>query len=174
MNNLSKETSKELEKLVERVVKKSGFATKEITFEKYINDKKNKSKDFKEEIKTYLYDSILDLMEDGMTESDALSKTTKQFDMAELMPEMETFMKEFNDFGMELDEEWYAKHGAVGSFYGGFIILGITLGTLIGFLTTGTILSCLIGAGFGLFIGVGLGLISQGIISTKSLKKYNR
>ncbi len=176
MAKLSKETSGKIDGLVKRVAKKSGYASKEISFEKYVRDykknKKNSDNDFEEEIRTYLADSIIDMMNEGMSEAEALEKTISQFDEAELMPEMEDFMKEFNDFGMEMNEEWYAKHEAIGVFYGAFVILGTTIGAMGGYFGTDSILNALVGGVFGLFIGVGLGLFSQGIIAVKGLKKY--
>ncbi len=156
------------------MAKKSGYASKEISFEKYINEyknnKKNSSNDFKEEIKTYLADSIIDLMNEGLTESEALEKTISQFDEAELMPGMEDFMKEFDDFGIKMDAEWYAKHEAIGMFYGAFVVLGLAFGAFGGYLAGGLI-NILVGTTLGLFTGVGLGLLSQCIIATKGLKK---
>ncbi len=174
MANLSKETNSKIDSLVNRVAKKSGYASKEISFEKYISEyksnKKNNNNDFKEEIKTYLSDSIIDLMNEGLTESEALEKTISQFDEAELMPEMEDFMKQFDDFGIKIDAEWYAKQEAVGVFYAAFVIFGLTFGAFGGYVAGG-IINILVGAVVGLFTGVGLGLLSQGIIATKGLKK---
>ncbi len=175
MANLSKETNNKIDSLVNRVAKKSGYASKEISFEKYVNEYKNNKRnngnsDFKEEIKTYLSDSIIDLMNEGLTESEALEKTINQFDEAELMPEMEDFMKEFNDFGIKMDAEWFAKHEAIGVFYGGFIILGTAFGTFGGYLAGGVV-NVLVGTALGLASGVGLGLISQVVITAKGLKK---
>ncbi len=175
MANLSKETSNKIDGLVKRVAKKSGYASKEISFEKYVKEykknKKNRDNDFEEEIRTYLSDSILDMMSEGLSESEALTKTINQFDEAEFMPEMEDFMKEFNDFGMEMNEEWYAKHEAIGVFYGAFVIIGMAIGAMFGFFGAGGILNTIVGSVFGLFIGVGCGLFSHGIIAMKGMKK---
>ena len=66
----------------------------------------------------------------------------------------------------------------VGLFYGGFVIIGMSVGTFVGFLigggreeflSTGWV-ETLIGTVTGLLLGVGVGLISHGIFVYKSRK----
>jgi len=66
----------------------------------------------------------------------------------------------------------------VGLFYGGFVLIGMSIGAFIGFmigggreefLVTGWV-ETLIGTATGLVLGVGLGLISHGVFSYKSRK----
>ncbi|MCL2183403.1 MAG: hypothetical protein FWB85_08045 [Chitinispirillia bacterium] len=74
--------------------------------------------------------------------------------------------------GMGTDNE------VVGLFYGGFVLIGLSIGTFAGFmvgggreefLTTGWV-ETLIGTATGLLLGVGAGLISHGVFAYKNRK----
>ena len=198
-NKLNPKTEKELDSLVERVARKSGYLSGTETYKEYLEKKFNKFKkeyvkgakkyrhklslkpsynlDFAEEIKAYLSEGIIDLKTEGYSEEEALRLTLEKFDEAELQESFQDFMKEFDDFGMEeyrmKSKEWYLENGeTIGLFYGGFTILGVTIGACIGFLASGGIplflnmgwIYTLIGAVLGAMIGVGCGLIAQGMI----------
>lgn len=199
MNNLSRETNRKLDELVRRVAQKAGYSGGELTYQEHLQMKMeqtrkklsakyqrqkyklgfgSKNNDFVEEIKTYLAESIADYMREGHGEEEALKRTMDQFDEAELRPDFESFMKEFDDFGMD-QMEWYAKNGeAIGLFYGGFMFLGIAIGALVGFLSSGGVPSflqegwiyTLVGTGVGMFIGMGLGLLSNALIAVLKRK----
>lgn len=189
MNNLSKDTNKKIDDLVRRAAKKAGYNGGELTYQEHLqmkvervkkkfNAKVQKQKDklgigrknndIAEEIKTYLSDSIIDLMAEGHTEEEALKITLQQFDEAELKPDFDSFMHEFNDFGMEENMEWYSKNGeAIGLFFAAFTVLGITLGALIGYFIATSWIGAIFGGASGMFIGVGLGLLSMAIMVSK-------
>lgn len=65
-----------------------------------------------------------------------------------------------------------ADYEAIGLFYGGFLFLGVAIGSLGGFLTSGGVpaflqdgwIYTLVGTGVGAIIGIGLGEISHAII----------
>lgn len=185
-NKLNRETTKKVDELVKRVAKKAGYSgSTELTYQEHLQmkignvqkkfDKKiqkqrhklglsPKNNDFAEEIKTYLTDGVSDLMAEGYTEEEALQITLEKFDEAELKPDFEDFMEEFNDFGIQENMEWYAKEGeAIGLFYGAFTILGLTLGAFFGFLAGRDLISTAIGTVVGLGCGVGLGLLSHAL-----------
>jgi hypothetical protein len=73
-----------------------------------------------------------------------------------------------NKIGVALDE-------VVGLFYGGFVLVGMAAGAFTGYLLGGGReeflvngwVDTMIGTVTGLFIGVGLGLISHGIFTVK-------
>lgn len=162
-HNLSRETAKELDRLVERVARKSGYSGGEETYKEHLQRKleqkldkakrtldhyrhkfslRSTNQDFADEIKTYLSDGIADLMAEGMSEAEALRVTKEKFDEAELAGSFDEFMNEFDDFGLEQwqkqNQLWYMRHGeSVGLFYAGFMMLGMVFGALIGFLTSG-------------------------------------
>lgn len=136
--------------------------------------------DFAEEIKTYLSDGISDLKAEGYTEKEALQITLEKFEDAELQDNFTDFMNEFNDFGMEEHkmkaQQLHMENGEIlGVYYGGFTILGMTIGGLLLFLTSGGVpefldsgwIYTLIGLGVGTLIGIGCGLISHGIVMSK-------
>ena len=88
-----------------------------------------------------------------------------------------------SDFQADLHErfrQYYenrdpADYEAVGLFYGGFLFLGVAIGSLIGFLSSGGVpafmqngwIYTLVGTGVGAIIGIGLGEISHALISIK-------
>ncbi|WP_096187331.1 hypothetical protein [Evansella halocellulosilytica] len=195
---LRRETQKELDRMVERVARKSGYAGGEITYKEHLQNKfadtvekarekvdkyrrkfslESSNTDFAEEIKSYLRDGLYDLIEEGFSEEEALRITKEKFNEAELQESFEEFMNEFDDFGLEeytaaISKEWNVYHGeTVGLFYGGFTIMGLTIGSLIGFLSSGGVsaflsegwINTLIGAGAGVMLGVACGLISNAI-----------
>jgi hypothetical protein len=189
--DVSQEGSKRIEKMVERVARKAGYTGREnMTYKELLQGKlqqkrdkaKNKvdryrrklsmkpgNRDFAEEIRTYLKDGVTDLMKEGRTEEQAIEATLKKFDEAELNESFDDFAKAFGGFGMqEWTAEWYARNGeAIGLFYAAFVVLGITLGALCGWLLGGTWQNTLIGLGVGLFTGVGLGLLANAIIAAR-------
>ncbi|MDR2592840.1 MAG: hypothetical protein LBC59_08550 [Chitinispirillales bacterium] len=67
----------------------------------------------------------------------------------------------------------------IGLFYGGFVMIGMAIGAFAGFMIgggqeeflTGGWIDSVIGVVTGLFIGVGLGLISHGVFLSKRGKK---
>jgi len=190
-DNLSHEALGKIEKMVERVARKAGYTgTENMTYKELLQAKldqkrgkvKNKAdkyrrklsmkpsnSDFAEEIKTYLQEGVVDLMKDGSSEEAALEITLKKFDEAELNQSFDEFAKAFGGFGVqEYMTEWYANNGeAIGLFYAAFVVLGMTLGALGGYLLGHTWQNTLIGLSAGLFSGVGLGLLSNAILAAR-------
>jgi hypothetical protein len=187
-DNVSQEAAKRIETMVERVAQKAGYTGRQnMTYKELLQaklqQKRDKAKnkiggyrrklslkpgnaDFAEEIRTYLTDGLVDLMKEGRTEAEAIEITLKKFDEAELNESFDDFAKAFGGFGMK---EWSAVRStkadeAAGLFYAAFVVLGSTLGALVGWLLGGTWQVTLIGLGVGLFTGVGLGLLSNAII----------
>lgn len=189
-NTLSREAIDKIEKMVERVARKAGYTGKEnMTYKEIIQSKleqkrhkleskidkyrhkfstKPSNTDFAEEIKTYLKDGLLDLINEGYSEEEAIKITMEKFDEAELKDSFEDFIEAFGGFGMEEykdNMEWYSKNGeAIGLFYAAFVVLGLTIGGFLGYLIGQTLVSTLIGLGVGFFTGAGLGLLSNAII----------
>ncbi len=190
-DNLSREGHGRIEKMVERVARKAGYTGREnMTYKELLQAKleqkrgKLKGKldryrrklsmkpgntDFAEEIRTYLKDGVIDLMEEGHSEENAIEITLKKFDEAELSQSFDGFVRAFGGFGMEeWMTDWYAKNGeAIGLFYAAFVVLGTTLGAFGGYLLGRTWQNTLIGLAVGLFSGVGLGLLSNAILAAR-------
>lgn len=192
--SLSRETQEKIDQMVERVARKAGYTGKEnwsykehiqVMYEQqYLQAKfeklkkkleKNRKKifntDFAEEIRTYLQDGLIDLMNEGYTEEEALKITLEKFDEADLKENFDEFAKSFEDFGMQYEYElakWYTKNGeAIGLFYSGFLILGMAVGAFLGYLFGHTWINTLIGLGLGTFIGIAFGLFSHAILAMK-------
>ena len=132
------------------------------------------SRDFAEEIHTYIADGIHDLMAEGHTEEEALKITLAKFDEAESKDDFKDFFADFN--GFDLGRKivvWHVENGVtIGLFYGASVVFCITLGALLGYLLGEGIAEMGIGAAFGLFFGVCGGLLSHAILTvTRSLLK---
>jgi len=191
---LSRETRRELDRLVERVARNAGYANGEITYKEHLQAKferqmeqaqqkirkyrhkfslKPSNQDFAEEIKGYLSDGVAELMAEGVSEADALRITMEKFDEAEQGGRtFDDFMRAFDSFGLEehimRQQYWYTEHGeAVGLFYAAFMMLGITVGALAGWLSGQNLISTGVGVLVGIGIGVALGLLSHAIFVAK-------
>ena len=191
---LSRESGQKIEKMVERVARKAGYTGQgELTYREHLQykfDQKreklvrkakkyrhkfsvhSKKTDFAEEIETYIRDGVLDLIKQGHSEEDALKITMEKFDEADLKGDFEDMMHTYDNFGMnEHWQQFYQDNGeAVGLFYAAFVILGLTVGGLIGFLGGHTLISAALGSAVGLGIGIGLGLLSHGIFAAAKRK----
>lgn len=179
-NNLSNETMKKIDKLVERVAKKAGYTGKDnMNYKQIIQEKykryykgcNKKDTDFAEEVKTYLKDGLMDLINEGYSEEEALRITMEKFDEAEVNESFDDFAQYFANFGIKQIEEnslWYMQHGEeIGLFYATFVIFGLSIGFLIGYFIGHTLVNIIISILAGLFIGVAFGLLSNAIIVSK-------
>jgi len=201
-NDLHGATKRKINELVDRVAKKAEGGTGDIedflesigrgaedagrSAEKGLKsfDKRPRARgrlvrrDFAEEIRTYIADGIYDLMEEGHSEEEALRITMEKFDEAESKDDFADFFADFSmdfdgyDFGKRITL-WHIQNGVtLGLFYATSIVFGLTLGAFIGYYTAGDIVSVCIGAAFGLFFGVSLGLFCHAILTlVRSLYK---
>ncbi len=141
------------------------FNQKMERFQKHFDDGRPSGMDFAEEIKSYICDGIIDLMSEGHSEEEALKMTMEKFDEAESANNFEGFSRVFNDFGLRdqaFMAKWYAKNGEkIGLFYAAFLILGVSIGGLVGFVAGKTLLNTIVGLVAGAGIGIGAGLLSH-------------
>ncbi|MDR0504987.1 MAG: permease prefix domain 1-containing protein [Bifidobacteriaceae bacterium] len=197
---LSPTVQAELDVLIERIARKSGYAgqtSMQQHIQAKVEAKMDKARaqlaktqvrlggtpktDFAEEIRTYLADGIADLIAEGHSEAEALQITRQKFDDAELAPNFDAFLDRFDSFGLNHawnlslqsareSREWYAQHGeVVGLFYGGFVILGLVAGSLLGYLTGDHAWSAVgIGAAAGLGFGIAAGLLANAIVRARN------
>ena len=190
-DSLSREAQARIEKMVERVARKAGYTGREaMTYRELLQAKleqkrrklkdkleryrrklsmKPSNTDFAEEIHAYLTDGVIDLVNEGRSEEEAIQITLKKFDEAEPNRSFEDFAKALGGFGMdEWMKDWHAKNGeAIGMFYAAFSVLGMTLGALLGYLLGRVWQTALIGLAAGLFFGIGLGLLSHAILVSR-------
>jgi hypothetical protein len=125
-------------------------------------------RDFAEEIRTYLADGILDLMEEGHSEEEALKMTMDKFDDAEMKEDFSALLETFDGFGIQEGTQeiasWYIRNGEVmGLLYGFFFLFGVVVGGFLGYLL-GDWVSAAIGAGFGAAFGIVFGLLSHALL----------
>ncbi|GHU82966.1 hypothetical protein FACS1894196_2110 [Clostridia bacterium] len=178
------ELSRELDRLVERVARKAGYAGAGETYREHLQRKivqgrakltrkvekfrhklslKAGNRDFAEEIKAYLADGIAEMTAAGVSQADALRITMEKFDEAELRTTFDDFMQAFDDFGMDAyrqnatpSQPDFEDFEAAGRLYGGLLMLGVALGALIGFLGGGRA-AFLTGGWIDTLIGAGVG-----------------
>lgn len=192
---MSSEALKRIDKMVERVARKAGYTGKEnMTYKEILQAKfeqkknklhnkvnkyrgklslKNRNTDFSEEIRTYLKDGLVDLINEGYSEEEAIKITMDKFDEAELKNDFYDFINEFEGFGMENwnnHGRYSKKDEAIGLFYAAFTVLGMVIGAFSGFLCGYNLMNAVIGLVVGLFTGMGLGLLTHAFISLKDDK----
>jgi hypothetical protein len=124
-------------------------------------------RDFAEEIRAYIADGIHDLMGEGHAEEDALRITMDKFDEAESKDDFKDFFADFDGFGIgKKIAVWHIENGVtLGLFYASSIVFGVTLGTLLGYLLGSDLATLGIGAAFGLFFGISIGLFSHAVLT---------
>ena len=118
----------------------------------------------------YMSDYVNDLISQGLTEQEAFEKASEVL-KSDSGTEQSTDFTRWMQAHIENHDP--AEQETIGVFYGGFTVIGLTVGGLIGFLSSGGRLSflcggwidTLIGIGTGILIGTGLGLISHGVIA---------
>lgn len=117
----------------------------------------------------YMSDYMSDLIAQGMSEQQAFDKAKAELAApgdsdihAELQERFRQYYENLNP----------ADYEAVGLLYGGFLFLGLAVGSVTGFIASGGVptflkdgwIYTLVGAGTGTVIGLGLGLIGNAIV----------
>jgi len=123
----------------------------------------------------YMSDFMADLVSQGLSEQEAFEKASEALKLGS-GSEQSAYMDE--RLRQYIESRDPAEQETIGGFFGGFTLIGLTLGGLIGFLCgggrtaflSGGWIDTLIGVGVGLLIGTGLGLIAQGLITLKNRK----
>lgn len=120
----------------------------------------------------YMSDYMKDLMEQGLSEQEAFERAKEELRFRSETTESADLQKRFAKYYENLNP---AHEEAIGLFYGGFMFLGVSIGALIGFLSSGGKgmfysggwIDTLVGVIIGGIIGTAFGLISHGIITLK-------
>ncbi len=195
-SKLSRETLSQVDKMVERVGRKAGYTGREnMSYKEILQDKIERSKskldakvkkykrklsvnpsdrDFAEEIRVYLIDSIKALMDEGYSEEDAVRVSREKFDETEGISSFEEYFDAWEKFGLDRNGtmEWYIEQGeTIGLFMAAFVVLGLTLGAFVSFLAGAVWQTILICTCAGLLLGVGGGLLAMAILSYKKRKR---
>lgn len=119
----------------------------------------------------YMSDYMNDLMSKGLSEQEAFEKAKSELSNSGDSDFHSDFHERIRQYYENRDPSDYE---AVGLLYGGFMFLGIAIGSLIGFLTSGGVpaffqagwIYTLVGTGAGAVIGIGLGEISHAVVIT--------
>lgn len=109
MSDLSREAMARIDAMVEQIARKAGFTgSEDMTYQELIQarfeQQYGRIKDFTEEIKTYLKDGLLDLIEEGYSEEEAITITMEKFDEAELNSTFVDFANALEGFGLQTEK----------------------------------------------------------------------
>ena len=121
----------------------------------------------------YMHDYMEDMLSQGIPEAEALERAKKDLRASEQSDAQSLMQEKIMKYIEERDP---ATDEAIGLFYGGFVLLGLLLGALIGYLggggrelfLSGGWIDTLVGTGVGLLLGAGAGMISHGILVRRS------
>lgn len=171
---LSFDAMERIDAMVERIARKAGFTGREnMTYEELLQQKFEEQygrmlmvKDFTEEIKTYLQDGLLDLMEEGYSEQEAINIIMDKFDEAELSDTFAEFAGAFEEFGVKDNKNRLKKsqlEDAMGILIGSLATLGMGLGLLAGHFAGHIWLGLFVG----LFTGAGIGLLVMAVAAMR-------
>jgi len=128
-----------------------------------------RSREAQDDMIIYMNDYMNDLISQGMSEADAFNKAKEDLTFASKSEQSADLHERFQQYYALRDPSEYE---IIGLLYGGFSILGVAVGGLIGILSGGGItkflengwINVLIGVGAGAMIGVGLAQICNAII----------
>ncbi|MBO0470277.1 hypothetical protein JZO66_06950 [Enterococcus sp. DIV0242_7C1] len=133
----------------------------------------DKSREMQDDMILYMNDYISDLIANGMSEEEAFEKASDALRFSSQTDQSDELQERFAQYYAAIDP---ADHEIIGLFYGGFAVLGLTIGALVGFLASGGVpefmhtgwIYTLIGILAGVLIGTGFGLIANAILTPKS------
>jgi len=171
--SLSRETVEQIDAMVERVAGNAGLPGQGSTNRFKLLEQEYKQRylklrgmnEFIEEIKTYLKDGMLDLMEEGYSQEKAVKISLDKFDERELeqtFAEYSDSLKE--DVPKESSCSSARRDDASEQLIAVFSVLGIALGLIVGWLSK----QIWIGLAIGMFTGVGIGLLIDTLYKIKS------
>lgn len=118
----------------------------------------------------YMIDYMNDLISQGLSEQEAFDKASEAMKFASDSQQSADLSERFIQY---YENHAPATDDVIGLLYGGFSLLGMTLGALTGFLSSGGVpafldsgwINTLIGCGIGMFIGTGLSMIAHAIVT---------
>jgi hypothetical protein len=135
----------------------------------------DKGQEIQDDMILYMNDYIADLIAGGMQEQEAFEKASTELRFASQTDQSDELQERFAQYYATMDP---ADYEIIGLFYGGFAVLGMTIGALVGFLASGGVpafthtgwIYTLIGILAGVLIGTGCGLIANAILTPRSRK----
>lgn len=131
------------------------------------------------DLELYMSDYIGDLISQGTSEEEALQKAKEEL-KASAPSESSDYQADFTRRMMEYYENRDpAADEAIGLLYGGMVLLGIVLGSLIGFITgggradflSGGWIDTIIGLVAGVLLGTCCGMIAHAVITAVTRKR---
>jgi len=127
--------------------------------------------DVQNDLILYMSDYISDLMTNGFSEHDAYEKAMEEMVSSGDSDFQSVIQKRYCQYYENYDP---AIFKVAGLFYGGFVTLGLVMGALVAYISSGGRaeflsggwIDVLIGAGAGVLLGAGFGQISHAIIAS--------
>lgn len=155
---------------LEKLRKKTGQTKREISRKlARFKGSSEQGREAQNDMILYMSDYIQDLISQGLSEQEAFERAKGEMSApgnsdhhADLQDRLQQYYENLDPVNVEV----------VGLFYGGFLFIGIVIGSLIGYVTSGGRseflnggwIDTLIGTGAGAFLGIALGLISNAIV----------
>lgn len=135
-----------------------------------------KSREVQDDMILYMIDYINDLVASGMTEQEAFEKASAELTFSSQTDQSDKLQEQFAQYYATIDP---ADYEIIGLFYAGFVLLGLSLGALIGFLGGGGVgefmnagwIYTLVGVGVGILVGTSFGLLANALLTPPSRKK---
>ena len=124
----------------------------------------------------YMTDYMNDLLSQGLSEQEAYDKASEALKFSSDTEQVADLGERFQQYYATIAPSEYE---AIGLFHGGFMFIGLVVGGLIGYISSGGRfaflgggwIDTLIGIAAGFIIGLGCGIICQGILTIKRINK---
>lgn len=158
---------------LEKLRRKAGTTRSKVTHKiARFKNTSDQSRAVQDDMVLYMNDYMNDLMANGMSEQAAFEKARTDLSFASQSEQSVDLHERFQQYYQNRDP---ADYEAVGLFYGGFLLLGVAAGGLIGFRSGGGLpaflnagwINTLIGVATGGLIGIALGQISNAAIALR-------
>jgi len=175
------ELSKEIIESIERFAEKEAqehLSDEKLNLLERLSKKGNKAAEIQEasdELATYMKEYIKDLLEHGISEEVAFEMVKEKLVVEQEKEYEEESPYEYNKYYMDMDIDM-ARQEALGLYFAGFALLGISIGSTIGLLLGLTVFSdkfwttfgvC---TGLGTLMGVSLAMLKNAAIIMKNSK----
>lgn len=168
--NFSSETK---EKIIKFSKEQSQYYLEEAERRKIGQNRSETSLEAQNDMIVYMSDYMNDLIANGISEHEAFERAKEELKFSSENAKSSDLQQRFIEYYENFD---VADYDAIGLFYGGFAVFGLSIGGLIGFLSSGGRemflsggwIDTLIGLIVGAVIGSGFGLISNAIIVLKN------
>ena len=165
---------------MERLHRKSGQAKQNIVRKMArFKGQSDKGLEAQNDMIVYINDYMNDLLSQGFSEQEAYEKASAEMKFSSDTEQAADLSERFQQFYANIDPSEYE---VIGLLHGGFMFIGVVVGGLVGYISSGGRLAfwdggwidTVIGVTAGFILGLGAGSICHGVISAKRINKIKR